>query len=415
MLTGLETCVEAGHLRTNAVNGTRSKLTLELFFARTFTLATVCATVFLVAYLSGSGSNQNEPQSAVPAASGGATTDTELFASFLCNFKRAMRVPNLGAVYDGYVILTQLGKHWTDLVQTRTGLVKHRWFFKHPASKSAVLLENGNLLYMGHWSPSEEKEYAFNESPDAAGILRELNWDSEVMKSCTFSNNTHILHHDFVVLPNGNYLALAWRKVTLEDMEARGFSQKSIMYSRYKTFNKGHAREQTEYLVDGVVELKSVPEKEECQTVWYWWEDDHLIQDLDPNGANYGVVKNNPQLIDVHRKDEMVAAESAHMNALDYDPLFDQVLLNSMCNAESYIIDHNTTIDEAASHKGGARGKGGDILFRWGNDQIFQGQRAKNNGHTHGARFIPRGHNLTGAGEMPSYTSPLDLDLAPTH
>src|SRR5690606_7687680 len=64
------------------------------------------------------------------------------------------------------------------------------------------------------------------------------------------------------------------------------------------------------------------------------------------------------------------------------------------------LIDHSTTSAEAAGHTGGARGRGGDLLWRWGNpeaygrgtplDQQFVGQ--------HDPRFVPPGY--PGAGNL---------------
>ena len=36
------------------------------------------------------------------------------------------------------------------------------------------------------------------------------------------------------------------------------------------------------------------------QIVWEWHIWDHLIQDTDPSKPNYGVVADNPQLIDIN-------------------------------------------------------------------------------------------------------------------
>jgi len=36
------------------------------------------------------------------------------------------------------------------------------------------------------------------------------------------------------------------------------------------------------------------------------------------------------------------------------------------------VIDHSTTTAQAAGHSGGTYGKGGDLLYRWGNPNAYQ-------------------------------------------
>jgi hypothetical protein len=60
-----------------------------------------------------------------------------------------------------------------------------------------------------------------------------------------------------------------------------------------------------------------------------------------------------------------------HTNSIDYNEEFDQILI-SVCNFnEIWVIDHSTTTEEEAGHTGGISGKGGDILYRWGNPQTY--------------------------------------------
>jgi hypothetical protein len=60
-----------------------------------------------------------------------------------------------------------------------------------------------------------------------------------------------------------------------------------------------------------------------------------------------------------------------HVNGIDYNAQLDQVMLSVRGNSELFVIDHSTTTVQSASHAGGAHGKGGDILYRWGYAQQY--------------------------------------------
>ena len=93
-------------------------------------------------------------------------------------------------------------------------------------------------------------------------------------------------------------------------------------------------------------------------------------------------------------------ADWTHINSVDYNEEFDQIILSSRNLNEIYVIDHSTTTEEASGHTGGNSGMGGDILYRWGNpmnygrgtveDKMFIGQ--------HDANWIEDGY--PGAGNI---------------
>jgi hypothetical protein len=97
---------------------------------------------------------------------------------------------------------------------------------------------------------------------------------------------------------------------------------------------------------------------------------DHLVQDYDPGKPNYGVVSDHPELIDLNYTNQG-NADWQHINAIDYNPQLDQILLTAHNFSEIWIIDRSTTTAEAAGHTGGNSGRGGDLLYRWGNPRTY--------------------------------------------
>lgn len=124
-----------------------------------------------------------------------------------------------------------------------------------------------------------------------------------------------------------------------------------------------------------------------------------MIQDADSTKDDYGVVSDHPNRVDINFLDHN-SSDWLHMNGVDYNEEFDQIMLSVRDFSEFWIIDHSTTLAESADSVGGTFGQGGDILYRWGNPQAYnQGtpgdQKLFLQHHTH---WIPE--NLLGAGKI---------------
>src|SRR5213078_1927187 len=106
---------------------------------------------------------------------------------------------------------------------------------------------------------------------------------------------------------------------------------------------------------------------------WRVW--DHLIQDADKEKKNFGDVAKHPERIDINFNAGGGKGggnqDWTHTNALSYRADLDQIMMSVPSLNEVWIIDHSTTTAEAASHKGGKSGKGGDLLYRWGNPRAY--------------------------------------------
>jgi hypothetical protein len=83
-----------------------------------------------------------------------------------------------------------------------------------------------------------------------------------------------------------------------------------------------------------------------------------------------------------------------------YNPQFDQLMISVHEFSEIWIIDHSTTTAEAAGHSGGRSGKGGDLLYRWGNPAAYRAGGAADQRlfAQHHAQWIAKG--LPGEGHL---------------
>lgn len=232
------------------------------------------------------------------------------------------------------------------------GEVINEWTSNYRPGASVYLLPNGNLLRAGQTDQSTT-----NVSIGGRGGIVELfNWDGNLLWSYQYSDTNFAQHHDVYPLPNGNVLMLAITIMSESETLQAGRDPSLI-------FNNELYNEQ-------ILELQPIGSNF-ANVVWEWNVKDHLIQDFDNTKDNFGMVEDNPQLLDINYVNSN-NPNWLHVNSIQYDEARDQIILSSRLLSEIWIIDHSTTTAEAASHTGGVYGKGGDFLYRWGNPEVYR-------------------------------------------
>ncbi|MBR9921590.1 MAG: T9SS type A sorting domain-containing protein [Bacteroidetes bacterium] len=217
---------------------------------------------------------------------------------------------------------------------------------------TAYLLENGNLV-------KTKRPSAVAGNPIWAGgggaIIEIRSWDNELLWSFTRNDEFERLHHDIEILPNGNILAICWELKTDAEAIQAGRDPDNLPDG--------------ELWPDYILEIEPVG-TDEFNIVWEWHTWDHLIQDFDATKDNFGVVADNPFKIDINYTPDG-ADDWMHTNAIAYHPDLQQIVISVPTFDELWIIDHTTTTQEAAGSTGGQSGRGGDLMYRYGNPQTY--------------------------------------------
>jgi hypothetical protein len=313
------------------------------------------------------------------------------------------------AATPGYVLFNPIKSATTYLID-KDGQVVHTWTSELGISGGMYLRDNGNLF-----RSSRNAAAPVFAGGGQGGAFQEFTWDGEVVWEYYFGSEKFLPHHDVALLPNGNFLGIAWESKTVEEAIALGRDPAEIP--------------EAGMWPDWIYELKPIG-SDDAELVWEWHLWDHIVQDFDETKDNYGVVADHPELLDINaghlpepitqeeldqrkaadllstnKSVENWGADMYHMNAINYNAELDQIAISLPGIDEIMIIDHSTTTEEAAGHSGGRWGKGGDILYRWGNPANYgRGDESDRRlGGQHDVRWILAGS--PGAGNLTIYNN----------
>jgi hypothetical protein len=252
--------------------------------------------------------------------------------------------------FNGFALYNSQGSNTTYLIDENENIA-HTWNMSTECNYTVQLKRNGNLI-----RGTKNNGNILSGAADA-GRVQEIAPDGSIVWDYVYSTTDYLSHHD-LTLVGDNVLITAWEVKTSTEVNDAGYDNSSS--DKWPTHF-------VELADDG---------NGGATIVWEWHIWDHLIQDMDPNKPNYGVISDNPQLIDIN----MIQSQGGpgggggdwfHVNGVDYNEDLDQIVFSSRHASEIYIIDHSTTTNEAASHSGGNSGMGGDIMYRWGNPDNY--------------------------------------------
>ena len=255
---------------------------------------------------------------------------------------------------DSYVMAIKNGGTEAFLVDKK-GAIAYEWTFDTNLGNDLELLRDGKLIGM---FKTDNPVFSFG---GYGGIVKILNINGTTDWEYEYASADYLAHHDVEMLPNGNVLFLAWEKISAIDAQQAGINTNVDIYP--------------EVLIEVDPDTDNI--------VWEWHSFDHMVQDVFPSISTYGVLSENPQLINFNYNHQD-SGDIMHANGIDYDPVKNVIYISVNIYSEVWVIDHSTTIEEATTNLGGSYGKGGDLLYRFGNPEAYN--------NTYGERLFYNNH-----------------------
>ena len=253
---------------------------------------------------------------------------------------------NKDKAFNGYTLFAAHGRSY--LIDMEGQLI-NQW----PIGTNPRFLDNGHLLD------------AVQDNPSSFKGFQELDWEGNVIWTYEETRHNHAPHHDFVRIFNKRLnapttLYISGKTITREMALAIGVDPKNAPTEGGEGNRGGRLAKGGKTMVDAIVEVDMAG-----NVVWEWCFFDHLVQDMDPDKPNYVEhIADAPGRLNMNLPGKGMRGDWLHCNSMDYNPELDQVVINSV-QGEFYVIDHNTTTEEAAGPKG-------DFLYRFGDPARYE-------------------------------------------
>lgn len=277
------------------------------------------------------------------------------------------------SAFNGYTLFAPLGDTKTYLIDNCGYIVKDWASSNYTPGASVYLLEDGSLLRTCKLLTGSII------AGGSGGRLEKYDWNDSLVWSYNYDSPTYRSHHDIVPLANGNIILIAWD--VKSKTEAINHGLDTNLYSG-------------EVWSEKIVEIEPIGSNG-IRVVWEWYLWDHIVQDFDSTLANFGNIRRNFDRVNLNYfNNNGISKDYFHANSLSYNEDLDQLMISIRNFDEFWVIDHSTTTQEAKTASGGNSGKGGRILYRWGNPEAY-GEGTINDKKLfgqHDPHWIPKGY-----------------------
>lgn len=249
---------------------------------------------------------------------------------------------------SGYILAIENGGTTCYLIDHEGNKLK-TWTFTDALGQDVELLPDGTL--MGLFKKADATIGFGGQS----GLIRQIDQNNNVIWEYVLSSDTEITHHDLEVLPNGNVLVLVWERITNAEAQEQGFQMTSDVFP------------------EKLVEINPATDA----IVWEWRSWEHIVQNVNPDVDTFGDPETNKHKINILYNDNSTThpfianGDIMHANGLNYLPERDLIALSINFYSEVWLIDHSTTTAEAGTGTGGTFNRGGDLVYRFGNQKVY--------------------------------------------